>query len=287
MLVPQQLMGKAKTWDPMKIILSLIFVLLTIGKCDQGDRDPTRKECAGNVLDNIYFTDTTKLVYQVFIHQIYNDTLAYSVEQLQLALDSNAVELKKDSIYFEIIGTRAGEYWIQHNVIDSSEQLPLRRITVSNFESFIDLNRRNALNVYLVDDKVDDFRGSAGLDIPTVNCAVQRQYMESSSLVHELLHCLGCLHTHEPDMTDGLNTVTGDKVCDTPSSPQLTADLTRFCDFNIPGLSKRRSKELVTNLMSYSSAICRKTITKGQAARIKKATELNPSIRKTLKRVTK
>jgi len=271
----------------MKVFCVLLFFILGIKSCEIDDRDPSPRDCLGYKLDKRFFDDTTKLIYKVFVHQIYHDSLAYTVEELQEAIDSFSDSeepntLNKENIFFKVIGTRSGEFWRNHNVIDSSEQLPLWKLSVSNFESFTDLNKKRCLNLYLTKNDYDDFKGSAGTDIPTVNCAVQRQYLWTSSTIHELLHCLGCLHTHESDMTDGLNTKTGDKVCDTPSSPELRPDLTRFCDFVIPGLSKRKSRILNTNLMSYSNSSCRNTLTTGQGSRIRRTTELNPQIYRTL-----
>lgn len=265
-------------------VFALMLSLLFLRDCGNSHSPLGHKDCAGYQLDNIYFTDTSRLVYQVFVQQIYEDSMAFSVEQIQAALDSMSVNLRKDSISFEVVGTRTGKYWIEHGVIDTFQLLPLSKISVANFESFTELDRRNALTLYLIPDNDQDFNGNAGVDVPSVHAAVQRQYIGTSSAIHELTHCLGCLHIHLSDMTDGYNTKTGDKVCDTPSCPELNADLTRFCAFMVPGLNKEKSDLVISNIMSSSASVCRRTITEGQAARIKKVTELNPSIRRCLKR---
>lgn len=233
------------------------------------------KDCAVYKLDRFTFNDTSTLVYRVYIHQMYADSLKIPLEVFQLIFDSIGAGLKEEHIELEAIGTSAGNYWIQHKIIDSVDLMPIKKIDILNFESFA-INKKKALNLYIVPDQDSNYRGNATPDIPNMNCAVQRQYIYTST-IHELLHSMGCLHTYEEDGTNGLNTETGDKVCDTHSCPPLK-DI-KFCTYTIPGLDKKSSEILMCNLMSDSPTVCKRTITKGQGARIKKMIEYNPNLR--------
>lgn len=238
------------------------------------------KQCVVYKLDKRYYTDTDTLIYKVFVHQMYDKKYGYTVEELQTMVDSLKGCLTAERIDIKIIGTNVGSYWIEHHMLDTAELLPIKKINVLNFEVFTELNKRTALNVYIVPDDSGEYRGNATADVPNTNCAVQRQYIEES-FIHELSHSMGCLHTHEEDHTDGLNNTYGDKVADTHSSPVLNSQIVN-CMYQIPGLTPIESFTLMTNVMSYSNPVCRRTLTCCQGARLRKMPEYNPFLKKCL-----
>lgn len=100
----------------------------------------------------------------------------------------------------------------------------------------------------------------------------------SSTIAHEMGHCLGLFHTHHgtcPEFGDdcfgnpiiGGNATTGDFVTDTPRDPRGTNNIT--CDFNNdPVCAMGSFNPLTNNIMSYYTHTCRTNFTMGQIARI-------------------
>lgn len=105
-------------------------------------------------------------------------------------------------------------------------------------------------------------------DIPSRTLAIRNSFVNSSTITHEVGHCLGLLHIHQPDYTDGYNTMTGDLVCDTKSG-SLAKFVTGDCNYVGPEISPPDTpRKYECNFMSYISPECRTCLTDGQIARM-------------------
>ena len=113
--------------------------------------------------------------------------------------------------------------------------------------------------------------------IPSIACAIHGWYYSSSTVPHEIGHCLGLYHTHHgtdpndgggtPELVDGSNAKdAGDFIADTPADPNEWDYPKGFCEYTI---TKRDANGQLyrpdpNNIMSYSDKFCRTIFTDGQ-----------------------
>lgn len=117
-------------------------------------------------------------------------------------------------------------------------------------------------------------------DIPSRTLAIRIDFINSSSFTHEMGHCLGLLHIHQPDNTDGYNTTNGDLVCDTRSG-NLQDYVNGDCNYVGPEILPPDSpRKYECNFMSYISPECRTCLTDGQIARMYSMIQNNTTLRK-------
>jgi hypothetical protein len=135
------------------------------------------------------------------------------------------------------------------------------------------------LNVLMYDNSLSKFSGAA-VAIPSISIAVQKYYVTSSTLAHEIGHALFALyHPHtriKPD-EDRMSYKTGDLSCDTPYADHFSITfnmghlglVSDSCDFvgELGSLTKADHDILVRNLMAYSIPECRTKLTTDQLDR--------------------
>jgi len=135
-------------------------------------------------------------------------------------------------------------------------------------------NKEKVFNVYVYGDKQPYMIGEDSLvrgraaAIPSRTIAIRKSYLTSTTITHEMLHCLGLIHVHQKDSGDGYNVVEGDLVCDTKA---INAEdfVDGDCNYVGPDLSPDVPEKYECNLMSYVSSTCRRCLTEGQAKRVK------------------
>ena len=145
--------------------------------------------------------------------------------------------------------------------------------------------KENTITMYLYDNVNSSFAGVAG-GIGSTYFAMRVDFLAPNyhTLEHELGHCLGLYHTHEKDVTNGLNNETGDMVCDTYTSVDtLVYGVNNRCqyvyDIEIPN---EHLAVLINNIMSYTKHECRASFTKVQNMRKRKIIESNADLRKAI-----
>lgn len=269
--------------------VGLIFTVLGLwifpfSGCTEEQKEITTvvRECKSYNLDKRIFSEGDTLVYSVCFHQLLPEKDRYTREQLEKYLKMTAEPLYKEKIQFHLYEVYEGFSYLELGVIDTFDKIPIKKNSTFNFEEYTFMDNPRCLNVYITQDKTNDFLGSAGDFIPDIHCAVQHWVINTSTLPHELMHALGCLHTFEPDITDGYSDETGDLVCDTPSSDNFGKHVNRFCSYTHPQKSEEEVEVLINNIMSNSPSHCRCTVTKGQGKKIKKTTQMNKSLYQTL-----
>lgn len=261
------------------ILLAIVGILLTsMYSCEKAAPVIPTKDCLSYNLDKRVFTEDDTLTFNVCITQLVPIQIAYTEQQLKYYLDSLTKPLNSEKIYFRLKSNRVGTSYNSLSLIDTIDHPPIKRARVNNFEEYTFLDEQRCLNLYIMPNSESDFLGSAGDFIPDIHCSVQYWAFPLSTTPHELMHSLGCYHTHEPDLTDGYNDQTGDLVCDTPSADNFGKYVNKFCDYILPTKTQSESEVLVRNIMSNSPGHCRCTITQGQGKRIKKNTQVNKSL---------
>lgn len=153
------------------------------------------------------------------------------------------------------------------------------------YNSLVQLNNvPNAINIYLLPVDVSGSPAYAGKanGIPGNALVVSSSYITTSSLPHELGHCLNLFHTHHQVEAGGCDETSSDKscsscgdfVCDTPIDPVLSCGSNVnavTCTFIGGGYSP-----LTNNIMSYSCKPCRNAFTSQQGARMRTSLTYDP-----------
>ena len=179
------------------------------------------------------------------------------------------------NVYFFLLG---------YDFIDNSEYINLDNIQEAN-NLCNENNRTDALNVYIVDNlwntsDEEPIVGSA-LNIPSINIVINKYYINSSVLIHEIGHCLNLLHTHETfygiENIDGSNcNIAGDLICDTPADPGLLQNGQYLVDEDCNYIGGSNYNPDTKNIMSYTKIPCREHFTNEQIIRIKDAISTTP-----------
>lgn len=130
---------------------------------------------------------------------------------------------------------------------------PSKEFTINSFydngKSY-STNERLVIVVYENTGR-DAFYGGA-LGIPSTTLAILSSKINTSTLPHEMGHLLGLKHVFEKDDTDGLNSRTGDEICDTGSF-NLMDNRTINCSY--AGDTKYTEKDLeilIPNYLNYN-----------------------------------
>lgn len=136
------------------------------------------------------------------------------------------------------------------------------------------LNKDNVFNVYIY--SVDqprmpsykkNVKGDAA-DIPSRSIAIRSVFLNTSTFAHEMLHCLGLLHVHQPDSSDGYTISSGDLVCDTKAF-NVEEYVSEECKYSGPDIIPPDNPEhYECNIMSYIPSSCRNCLTDKQLDRV-------------------
>ena len=135
-------------------------------------------------------------------------------------------------------------------------------------------NKKDVFNLYIYSNYQPNFpeekqnvRGEAG-GIPSKTIAIREIYLNTSTLAHEMLHCLGLRHVDQPDYTDGYNVKYGDLVCDTRAIPSMDDFVDGDCNYIGPNEPTIDTSHYECNIMTPIKPTCRKCITDGQLDRL-------------------
>jgi hypothetical protein len=155
-------------------------------------------------------------------------------------------------------------------------------------------NSENCINIYVLSN-AESF-GAAGLaqSIPSNACIIHNEYYRTSTLPHEVGHCLGLYHTHHgtysgekgiPELVDGSNSShAGDFIVDTPADPNRWGNMVSECVYQIS--SKDANGDTYapdpTNIMSYAKKSCRTVFSDGQIERMHSYISRNDTLQKAL-----
>lgn len=133
--------------------------------------------------------------------------------------------------------------------------------------------------VYPVDFK---FYPAVALAIKSDGIAIQKIFINSNTLTHELGHCLGLNHTHQ-DGNSANGYEAGDFICDTPATGEISGLIDGNCSTKRnTKLSEEEMKIIIHNYMTYVNKACRKEFTKDQIDRMRFNISKEPMLRETL-----
>ena len=181
-------------------------------------------------------------------------------------------------------------FHIYNNIITFERTTEMMDILNSSFQGHninfirlcVNFNPTNYQLPYAINIYVRDIGGSAGYagGYGSNYFHIDYAYVTSSTLPHEMGHCLYLFHTHNevgcPELVNGSNcNECGDYVCDTPADPKLYTnkywvDSQNDCTYT--GTFKDANGSLYSpntrNFMSYAPGGCRNHFTSSQGQRM-------------------
>ncbi len=140
-----------------------------------------------------------------------------------------------------------------------------------------------AIDIYVLGESTSWSAAGMAQNIPSTALIIHGGYYVTSSLPHEMGHCLGLYHTHHgtvseaggdinqcPELVDGSNSVVcGDYISDTPADPNQWS--INSCTYTGTGTDANGDPYSpdVSNLMSYAYKPCRDLFSELQIGRMK------------------
>jgi hypothetical protein len=145
------------------------------------------------------------------------------------------------------------------------------------------LNAKNlpAIDIFVYPVDFNYYPGLA-LAIKSDGIAIQKKFITTNTLAHEIGHCLGLHHTHQ---SRGNGYDAGDFICDTPSTGILNGKLIDAnCNYDKKpnDLSDEDMRIIIDNYMSYVNRDCRKEFTKDQIDKMRYNLAKEPMLRNIL-----
>ncbi len=130
-------------------------------------------------------------------------------------------------------------------------------------------NVPNTINIYVANEMGSSGASTVTSDVNESWIGVSR--FEPSTIVHEMGHYFGLLHTHNrswgDELVDGSNCSTaGDRFCDTPADPNLNGEVNNSCKYigNETDANGNQYHPDTSNLMSYAHHFCRTNFSEEQ-----------------------
>ena len=148
--------------------------------------------------------------------------------------------------------------------------------------SYKRLNTKNlpAIDIFIYPVDFNYYPGVA-LAIKSDGIAIQKKFITTNTLAHEIGHCLGLHHTHQ---SKGNGYDDGDFVCDTPGTGLVNSLIDANCNYDKKpnDLSNEDMEIIISNYMSYVNKDCRKEFTKDQIDKMRYNLAKEPMLRNTL-----
>jgi len=199
--------------------------------------------------------------FQVYAHVILDSLMVanYSLEDLNNALAITNAAYEPICARFELCGVDT----IRNYEYDS---------VATDFEVGEMLNKfqvKNRINIYLVSELQDP--GTCGFAVVNGISNLSNSHIflkcQGGTLVHEMGHLFGLLHTFEGNGVENVNgsncETEGDNICDTPADPfiedtDMSLWVNEHCEFIFEGLDANGEyySPDVGNIMSYYPCTC-------------------------------
>lgn len=264
----------------------MLFIIILSNKigysqegCDFIPIHPQVMQFKENEVNNRY--NTNKLV-KVYFHVYRRDDGSGGVTQSRLEDIIEILNTDYENTGFSFYYNSCETRWV--NNTDTTEYSPRCRIF------FQSTSHDDGIDIHIL----PDWRGRGGESseqpggefmLSGKHASTNTPLSLSSSVSHEMGHCLGLLHTHHGMGTcedenyidpctgitySGGNETDNDYVSDTPPDPGIGTKVNDECDWNGQnscGLSGSFNP-LINNIMSYSYFECRTSFTEGQISKM-------------------
>jgi len=151
----------------------------------------------------------------------------------------------------------------------------------------------NAIDIYVLGRSTAWWYAGVANGIPAKSLIIHGNYYNTSTLAHEMGHCLGLYHTYHgtvkeggdkrqcKEFVDGSNSTTcGDYISDTPADPYKWSDCS-YVGTDLDEHGQRYAPD-PSNYMSYAGKPCRIRFTNGQIKRMKQSIDINDILKRVL-----
>lgn len=245
----------------MKIFHLFLLFLLVIS-CNKQDSFRNTEDCATSYalddpqkeMEGILTAKIRFVVFKDSIQAIDTQTILESIKLLNNYMYATNKKFELDTI--------------------ETSFLPFRHEMQSFLYHAQLLNKDAVFNVYVYSSEnprlpsyKKNIKGEAA-DIPSRSVAMREDYLLTSTFAHEIGHCLGLLHVHQQDDTDGYTITSGDLVCDTKAF-DVEKYVGQDCKYTGPDIiAPDKASNYECNIMSYIPSACRNCLTDKQLDRI-------------------
>lgn len=143
-----------------------------------------------------------------------------------------------------------------------------------NMKNLFAINsKNNAIDIYVISDSRNLIRTAGASFLSKTGMYVRNDKYATSTVAHEMGHCLGLYHTHNgtgdnngtPELVNGSNSsIAGDYITDTPADPNYWDGFGGYTGGNLTDANGDKYNPNPLNLMSYSGHPNRGAITPKQ-----------------------
>lgn len=118
---------------------------------------------------------------------------------------------------------------------------------------YTDYEQEGALTIIVYSNSFGATYNGIASGVPGLVLGILNEKINTTTLPHEMGHLLGLAHIFEKDDTDGLNSSTGDKICDTPEY-NIMHNITNECAYMGPGkYTEEELKTIIPNYLNYNA----------------------------------
>ena len=179
--------------------------------------------------------------------------------KLLSVVESNS---KHDSIIESNLNSGYNSQGIYFKVQESTNYYS--NVGIEEFEKHIlKYPKKDHINIFVYLNEDHPFWNGIAEGIPGLSIGILHSKIHTSTLIHEIGHILGLKHIFEKDDSDGLNSIYGDQICDTPSY-NIMDHSTHNCRYvGKPHYSEEELKIIIPNYLNYNyqTVDCRDTFT--------------------------
>lgn len=199
-----------------------------------------------------------------------------------LSKDINNSLMSSLNSYFK--GTNFSFYLSGSDYIDNDTYNLMsddENVLSQNMKNLFAINTKsNAINIYVISDSRNLIRTAGASFLTKTGMYVRNDRYATSTVAHEMGHCLGLYHTHNgtgdnngtPELVNGSNSSTaGDYITDTPADPNRWNGFGGYTGGDLTDANGDRYNPDPLNLMSYSGHYNRGKITIKQSEMMYKA----------------
>lgn len=192
-----------------------------------------------------------------------------------LSKDINNSVMSSLNSYFK--GTNISFYLSGSDYIDNDTYNLMsddNNVLSQNMKNLFAINSKsNAINIYVISDSRNLIRTAGASFMTKTGMYVRNDRYATSTVAHEMGHCLGLYHTHNgtgdnngtPELVNGSNSATaGDYITDTPADPNRWNGLGGYTGGDLTDANGDKYNPNPLNLMCYSGHPNRGQITPKQ-----------------------
>jgi hypothetical protein len=217
---------------------------------------PVLQQFSGELpkVDSAYYTQCLvrykSSLYDDNLALTFNIRIIYLEEEISQWLVAD-IE-KNDNIILDNLNNSFNKQGISFVIKESNIDVSSESIN-SFLAHYEDYEEEGVLTIIVYSNVLGASYNGIASGVPGIVMGIVEDKINTSTLPHEMGHLLGLGHVFEKDDTDGLNSITGDKICDTPEF-NIMHNQSVECTYVGPPLYTKEALEvLIPNYLNYNS----------------------------------